>query len=206
MAMSSILEKAQPFGSILFAAFFVFIALKVLLGRRPFLFSLRWFFACCLILFLPDIARLVDLGLSSPQGIGSDTWIGLACCFGFLIFGWIKMKGYVALGISGSYFREALLASSSALGYSVEETMSRIRIKATGQEIQVAIQDSVGSAHIKPTDKASNEVVKQIVNGMICYFQKTSGKKNYLSSYVFLVLGILSIVNALHWLFVLKTV
>ena len=85
------------------------------------------------------------------------------------------MKGYMAFAISDTYFREALLASASSLGFSIEETMSRLEIKETGQEMQVAIQGWIGTAQLKSTSKESNDTVKQIANGMAKYFESTPG-------------------------------
>jgi len=71
-------------------------------------------------------------------------------------FFWIQMKGYMAFAISDTYFREALMASASSLGLSIEETMSRLKIKETGQEMQVAIQDWIGTAQLKSTSIRSS--------------------------------------------------
>ena len=81
--------------------------------------------------------------------------------------------------------------------------MSRLKIKETGQEMQVAIQGWIGTAQLKSTGKESNEAVKQIANGMAKYFQNTPGKMNYLSSYFYLIIGAFMIAMAL-WMFTLK--
>jgi len=120
-----------------------------------------------------------------------------------LIFFWIQMKGYMAFAISDSYFREALLASAASLGYSIEETMSRLKIKETGQEMQVAIQGWMGTAQLKSTGKESNDTVRQIANGMTKYFQSSPGKMNYLTSYFYLITGSFMVAMSV-WLFFLK--
>jgi hypothetical protein len=111
----------------------------------------------------------------------------------------------MAFSISDSYFREALLASSSALGFSIEETMSRLKIKETGQEMQVAIQGWIGTAQLKSTGNESNEAVKQIAHGMSTYFQSTPGKMNYLTSYFYLIVGVFMIAVSI-WMFTLKII
>jgi len=120
-----------------------------------------------------------------------------------LIFFWIQMKGYMAFAISDSYFREALLASAASLGYSIEETMSRLKIKETGQEMQVAIQGWMGTAQLKSTGKESNDTVRQIANGMTKYFQSSPGKMNYLTSYFYLLIGSFMVAMSV-WFFFLK--
>jgi hypothetical protein len=185
------------------ASFFIFIALKTLIGRRPLVFSSRWLFAFMCLAFLPSIANSVSLEFSSSEGLGMIIWINPLMFTVLLVFFWIQMKGYIAFAISDSYFREALLASSSALGFSIEETMSRLKIKETGQEMQVAIQGWIGTAQLKSTGKESNEVVKQIAHGMTKYFQCTPGKMNYLTSYFYLIIGVFMIAMSL-WMFTLK--
>ena len=197
------LKVAMPLIFILMATFFIFIALKTLIGRRPIVFSSRWLFAFICLAFLPSIANSASIGFSSSEGLGIITWINPLMLTVMLVFFWIQMKGYMAFAISDSYFREALLASSSALGFSIEETMSRLKIKETGQEMQVAIQGWIGTAQLKSAGKESNEAVKQIAHGMTKYFQSTPGKMNYLTSYFYLIIGVFMIAMSL-WMFTLK--
>jgi hypothetical protein len=117
-------------------------------------------------------------------------------------FFWIQMRGYMAFGISDTYFREALLSAAGALGYTVEETMSRLKIKETGEEIQVAIQGWIGTAQLKSGDRKSAGTVTRIAHGMNLYFKKATGKMNYLTSYFNLIMGSFLIILAID-LFVL---
>ncbi len=183
------LKVAMPLIFILMAAFFIFIALKTLIGRRPLVFSSKWLFAFMCLAFLPSIANPIFFGLSSHKELGMVTWMNPLMFTVLLVFFWIQMKGYMVFAISDLYFREALLASSSALGFTIEETMSRIKIKETGQEIQVAIQGWIGTAQLKSTSKESNAVVRKITHGMATYFQNTPGKMNYMTSYFYLIIG-----------------
>ncbi|MFM7858199.1 MAG: hypothetical protein ACKO96_41345, partial [Flammeovirgaceae bacterium] len=187
------LKVAFPAIFILMAAFFIFIALKTLVGRRPLVFSSRWLFAFMCLAFLPSIANSISMGFSSPSGFSMITWISPLMFIVLLIFFWIQMKGYMAFAISDTYFRKALLSAAVALGFSIEETMSRLKIKETGQEMQVAIQGWIGTAQLKSTGKGSDEVVRQIAIGMKQYFQGTPGKMNYMTSYLYLVLGLFMI-------------
>jgi hypothetical protein len=89
------------------------------------------------------------------------SWMNPLILTVLLVFFWIQMKGYMAFAVSETYFREALLPSVSSLGYSIEETMSRIKIKETGQELQVAIQGWIGTAQLKSTGKESNDTTSR---------------------------------------------
>jgi ABC-type multidrug transport system fused ATPase/permease subunit len=198
-----LLKVAMPLIFILMAVFFISIALKTLIGRRPLMFSSRWLFAFMCLAFLPTIANSVVMGFTSPQGFSLIIWLNPLMFTVILIFFRIQMKGYMAFAISESYFRDALLNSAASLGYSIEETMSRLKIKETGQEMQVAIQGWIGTAQIISTGKESNDTVRQIANGMTKYFQSSPGKMNYLTSYFYLIAGFFMVAVSV-WLFFLK--
>ena len=67
--------------------------------------------------------------------------------------------------------------------------MSCLKIKETGEEMQVSIQGWMGTAQLKPTRRKSAEVVARIAGGMNRYFETTPGKMNYLTSYFYLIMG-----------------
>ena len=113
------------------------------------------------------------------------------------------MKGYMAFAISDSYFREALLGSADSLGLSVEESMSRLKITETGEEMQVAIQGWTGTAQLKSTGKESKDTVRKIAKGMTKYFENTPGRMNYMTSYFYLIMGVFMIAMS-FWVFTLK--
>ena len=198
-----LLKVAMPLIFILMAGFFIFIALKTLIGRRPLVFSSRWLFVFMCLAFLPSIANSISLGFSSTRGFSMIAWLNPLMFTVLLGFFWIQMKGYMAFAISDTYFREALLASASSLGFSIEETMSRLKIKETGQEMQVAIQGWIGTAQLKSTSKESNDTVKQIANGMAKYFESTPGKMNFMTSYFYLIIGVFMVAMSV-WMVTLK--
>lgn len=180
---------AMPFVFIIMTVFFNTIAIKTLVGCRPLMLSCRWLFAFMCLACLPIIAISIRTGVSSSNGNSTVAWIHPLMLAVLLIFSWIQMKGYMAFAISDTYFREALLASAASLGFSIEETMSHLRIKETGVEMQVAIQGWMGTAQLKSSGKGSDDAVRQIAEGMIKYFQSTPGKMNYIASYFHLVFG-----------------
>ena len=189
------LTVVMPALFILMAGFFIFIALKTLVQRRPMIFSSRWLFGFMVLAFLPMFLNSLIFGFSSRHA-GSFEWINPAMFAVLLVFFWFQMKGYVAFAISDTYFRDALLSSAATLGYSIEETMSCLKIKETGEEMQVSIQGWMGTAQLKPTKGKSAEVVARIAGGMSRYFETTPGKMNYLTSYFYLIMGGFMIVCA----------
>lgn len=81
--------------------------------------------------------------------------------------------------------------------------MSRLKINETGQEMRVAIQGWIGTAQLKSTGKESNEIVRNIAEGMRKYFQSTPGKMNFISSFLYLIIGAFMIAMSV-WTFTRK--
>lgn len=190
------LNLLMPLLFLLMASFFIFIALKTLIARRPLVFSTRWLFAFICLGFLPSIVNPFVFS-SSIKEAGMMAWFMPVMFAVMLSFFWIQMRGYIAVAISDSYFREALLSAAGALGYTIEETMSRLKIKETGQEMQVSIQGWIGTAQLKSVDRKSTGTVTGIANGMTQYFRKSTGKMNYLTSYFYLIMGLFMIILAI---------
>ncbi len=202
MNTTFLLKFVMPAIFILLAASLMFIALKTLFQRRPLLFSSRWLFGYMCVVFLPNILNSINMGIYSKT-IGMITWISPLMFAVMLVFFWFQMKGYMAFAISEKYFRDALLASTSVLGYTVEETMSRITIQETGQAIQVSIQGWTGSAQIKPVGKDSGDLVKKIANEMNVYFRTTPGAMNYIIPWFYLIMGFFMVAMSV-WMLTLK--
>jgi len=202
MNTTLLLKFAMPAIFILLAASFMFIALKTLLQRRPLLFSSRWLFGFMCVAFLPSILNSINMGFASKT-IGMIVWMNPLMFTVMLVFFWIQMKGYMAFAISEKYFRDALLASTASLGYTIEETMSRITVKETGQAVQVSIQGWTGTAQIKPVGKGSGDLVKKLADGMNAYFRATSGAMNFLISYFYLIISCFMVAMSI-WMFTLK--
>ena len=121
-----------------------------------------------------------------------------------LVFMWIQMKGYLVFAISDTYFREALLTTIRSLGLTAEETMSCLKIKETGQEINVAIQGWIGTAQLKAAGRGSNELLGKIAAGMDGFFKTTPGKMNYMISWFYLVMGGFMVVLATALFFLMN--
>ena len=193
----------MPCVLVLMAAFFIFIALKTIIGRRPIIFTSRWLFAFMCLAFLPSIVSPITMGFSSSSGFSMIAWMNPLMFTVLLVFFWIQMKGYMAFAISDSYFREALLGSADSLGLSIEESMSSLKVKETGAEMQVAIQGWIGTAQLKSKGKESESSVRQIAQGMTKYFENTPGGMNFITSYFYLIMGAFMIAMSI-WMFTLE--
>ncbi|MEO8825667.1 MAG: hypothetical protein ABI443_07475 [Chthoniobacterales bacterium] len=101
------------------------------------------------------------------------------------------MGGYISIAAGDTYFRESLLSAITSLGYTPVEMISRIRIKETTEEFQIAVQGWIGTAQLKPVSKYSAPTLKKIVRNMNRYFRNSRGKMNYTLSYFYLIFGFL---------------
>lgn len=186
------LSTFMPLLFVAMAAFFMVVSLKTLLGRHPIIFSARWLFGLVCLGFLPSVVQPFMFNHVGGS-LGLFMWLVPVLPVVVLFFMWLQMRGYMAFGISDTYFREALLSSAASLEYTIEETISRLKIKETGQEMQVAIQAWMGTAQIKPANRASADVVGRLAAGMRQYFATTPGKMNYITSYFYLIVGLLTL-------------
>lgn len=174
-----------------FAAVLIFVPLKTLLTRRPVILRSRYLFAAICILFLPMIANSVVTAFSSGDSLGLISWIIPFFYSAVLVMFWIQMRGFMVTGATDTYFREALLASTKSLGLTTDESISGIKIKETGEEIQVVMQGWTGAAQMKPLNKQSKPVLAKIANEMADYFNSHSGKMNYVMAYFGVFAGLI---------------
>lgn len=185
--------------ALIMAVYLMFLSLKTLIGHRPLVAPSRWLFAFVCLAFLPIIASNIAMAVVLYTGFTMNTrMIPIPVIYSVILVFllWIQWRQlyqrnvYEVFAISDTYFREALLSAAGSLGFSIEETMSRLKIKESGQEMQVAINGWVGTAHLKSTGKESDEAVSQIAAAMAKYFQSTPGNMNYIVSYFYLIMGV----------------
>jgi hypothetical protein len=181
----------------LFFILFIFktlvISFKTRIDRRPIIHSAKWNIVLLGISVLLPLIKILTAGEYQNLML-MLIHIVFVICIG------IMQKGYAIYAASDSYVREALLASAKSLGFTIEETLLGLKIKETGGEIELLIQEKTGSALIKAKHKETNETLKQIVAEMNNYFKTTPGKMNYMNSYFFLFMGLcLIVMSTLCW-------
>jgi len=168
------------------------LALKTLISKKPMIFASRWMFAFVLLAFLPSMFNPFLFKHPSLLSVVNPLMFAVV-----LVFMWIQMKGYMVFGVSDAYVREALLDSIKTIGFTPVETMSRLQIKETGEEFQVAIQGWVGTAVFKPVGKSTTKTTRDIALAMNNYFRTTPGKMNYIAPCLYLILGIFMAVTCI---------
>ena len=104
------------------AIFFLFVGLRGILIKRPFLMSRRWFLSIMFAVFIPTILRSSFLRFLDVFSLMS--WSS------FLLFGVIllmmcyQMRGYTAYAVTDTSFREALVEALQKLQLPYEESLS----------------------------------------------------------------------------------
>jgi len=169
------------------------IALRLLIGGKPIVMSSRWTVSFIALAFSPQLLNTFFLKWPA-KGLGMMEWISPLMFLTVMVMMIISMRGYAVFGITEEYFREAVLGTVTALGFTVEETMSCLRIEETGQEIKIMVHGAMGSAQLRPKSKDSRALVQQIAKGMRTYFRGHTGKTKMLIAYFYTLLGMFLLV------------
>jgi len=165
------------------------IGLRLLITRKPVVMSSRWTVSFIALAFSPQLLNTFFLKWPA-KGLGMMEWISPLMFLTVMVMMIISMRGYAVFGVTEEYFREAVLGTVTSLGFTVEETMSCLRIKETGQEIKIMVQGAMGSAQITPKSKDSRALVQEIAKGMRTYFRGHTGKTKMLIAYFDILLGV----------------
>jgi RsiW-degrading membrane proteinase PrsW (M82 family) len=169
--------------------YFFAIGLRLLITRKPVVMSSRWTVAFIALALSPQLLNTFFYKGASKE-LGMMHWISPLMFLTVMVMMIISQRGYAVFGVTEEYFREAVLGTVAALGFTVEETMSCLRIKETGQEIKIMVQGAMGAAHLRPKSKDSHALVKQIAKGMRTYFRVHTGKTKMLIAYIYILLGV----------------
>jgi hypothetical protein len=181
------------------ALFFLAVGLRGLVFRKPFVISSRWFLVLILFGFTPLILHAL---LFSGLGHGSSRlalvrWLAPAMLLVVAVFGYLTLKGYTAFGVTDVSFREALVASLRRLNLPYEVTLSTVRLRTIGADLQVAVQPWIGTGQLKMKQREFNQALSDIVRAMNEHYQSgTASKVNFTCCIFYALLGALMAVFA----------
>jgi len=176
---------------------FLLIGFAVLLRKKPLLFSSRWMFALVLVCFAPQFILPFQMrGLPGDQlgGFKTITWLMPLMFVVLLVFLWMQMQGYIAMGIVDKSFRKALLSVLDDLHLEREEELSIIRIPQANLDIAVAIQSRTGVGQLRNKSKSGQEVFQQIIAGLKRRFAQGELETNNTTSVFYVMFGILMLI------------
>ena len=189
-----------PFVIGILAAFLLFVGLRGIISRRPFLISNRWLLNVMIVVFVPIIILFLFLPNSS---FSLMKWVNPAIFTVVLVMMFFLLKGFSAYGVSDTSFREALITSLDKLQLSHEETLSSIRLTSVEADLQVSVQSWMGSGVIKIKQREHKTLLTQIVSEMNIYFRTSSTPSNLTPCIFYLVMGILMLGGGVGIVFLL---
>ena len=175
----------------------LFIGLRGLLTRRPFLLPARWLFVFLMAVFFGPVVSLIPFAWPSQ----AMDWLPFVMFPVMAVFFWVQMKGYLAFAVTGKSFRDGLLVALDKLQLPYEESLSSIRLTSVEADLQVAVQSWIGTGQIKVRPGRHGPLLKRIVQTMKDYFRTATVETNMIFCIFFLILGIFSILMAMAALF-----
>jgi hypothetical protein len=107
-----------------------------------------------------------------------------------LLFFWIQMKGFMAIGISDDSFRNALHYSLNQNQIQFEEQLSLIELTGLNAELQVAVQSWVGTGQLKLKNSKDKNLLVKLVSGINDYYISNAIKPNNTTSIFYIVMGL----------------
>jgi len=186
-----------PVVFLLMALFFLYIGLKVVLTKRPLFLSAKYFYAFMILAFSPQFVNMVELfKMSHSRKYDLLFLLSPLMFLVLLIFLWIQMKGYMAIGISDDLFREALHYSLNKLGLAFEERISTIYLTSMNSSIQIAIQSWIGAGQLKFKEAKNAKLLAEIISGMNEYNSANNIKSKNITAIFYIIIGLLILVAA----------
>jgi hypothetical protein len=188
----------------LMALFFLFIGLRGVVTKKPFLISARWLLVLVFLGFAPAMLQAVT---PPTSGDGSGIlmalrWLNPTVLVVVIIFLSFTLRGYTAFGVTDISFREGLLHSLKKLDFTYEETLSAVKLPTLGADLQVAVQSWIGTGQLKMKQRRFSTELCDIVEGMNEYYQSGAVSKANLTCCIFYaVIGVLLAVLAGFFLF-----
>ncbi len=178
----------------LIAFYFLFIGVKVVISKRPLFIPSKYFFALMVFAFSLITVNIFLKDLSGKSRIIFMISPILFICL--LVYFWILMKGYMAIGVSDDSFSDALHFSLKRINQPFEEKLSAIRLTAINANLQIAIQSWTGSAQLRFKQSKDTKLLKEIIAGMNEYYIKNHIKPNNVTSIFYILLGVFMLVLA----------
>ena len=162
--------------------------------NRPFLFTPRWFLAGVTALFWMNFALGVRHAIRASHG-GAELDLQTLVLPGLLAFVTllllVQLRGFVAVGVTGPLFREALFVSIKKLGLPFEQHFSIVRLPSAGATVRMTVQSWTGTAQIKLTRLRGRRTLRHIARGMNDYFESRKIATSTIACMYYLALGLM---------------
>jgi hypothetical protein len=179
------------------ALFFLIIGVKVVLTKRPIFLPSRYFFVFLLFAISPQFVNTASMLRDDiSEGLSFILLLNPVMYICLIIFSWIQMRGYMAIGVTGESFRKALHYSLDKNDIQFEEQLSAIKLTSLNASLQVAIQSWIGAGQLKLKQSHDNKLLSNIVSDVNEYFVEYKVKPNNITSVFYIVMGIFMFVSA----------
>jgi hypothetical protein len=176
------------------------IGARGLATNRPFMYSPRLFLAAISLIFWTNFGlALQDAAHDSPTGSipgGPLALPGVLAMASLLLL--VQFRGYLAVGITGPLFREALFVSIKKLGMPFEQNFSIVRLPSVRTEFRMSVQAWTGTAQIKLRRVRGRRALRDIARGMNGYFQSRKIAASSVSWLYYVALGVTLAIMAMQ--------
>jgi hypothetical protein len=173
----------------------MWIGLRVVLQKRPFLVSARYGFWIMFLLFAPGlvtgIGYLVNNNLKTGD-IASLIVVTLMLLV-MLLMVWKQTEGYAVYGVDEALFRDALHRTLRRLQLPWEESISRLRLITLEADLEISIQSWMGTAYLHMKRSQHTAVFKRIIESLREDIASSPAKYSPTMSVLYLAFGILSL-------------
>ena len=181
----------------LMGAFLLFIGARVIASKRPIFMPSRFFFAFMVLAFSPQFVNAVNMSTNDlPGNMGLFQYLGPLMFVCLLVYFWLQMKGYMAIGVSDDSFRDALHFSLNKNNLPFEEQLSVIKLTSINATLQIAIQSWIGAGQIKLKRSKDTKILPAIILGINQYYVENNIRPNNITSVLYVVMGIFLLVSA----------
>jgi len=168
------------------------VAARGLATNRPFLYSPRLLLAPIAVVFAVNFALVLeDTMRTSPVGrvpVAPLVMPGLLALIAILLL--VQFRGFLAVGITGPLFREALFVSIKKQGFKFEQHFSIVRLPSVPTEFRMSVHNWTGTAQIKLRRVRGRKALRDIARGMNDYFQSRKIAASSISCLYYVALGI----------------
>jgi hypothetical protein len=182
------------------------ISFRLFLAKRPFLFPARRFAAIVMLGFCPAIFSIIEM-ISDKIDRDYIEWSGMSTplllagmLIAMLIFMFIQMNGYMAIGVTEESIRSALQGALERLNLPFQESLSRFQLTTIGVDLQASMQDWLGIAGIKINKRRHRSTLKSIAQATNEQFASVPGNINRRGAIFYGVGGLLLVVLAISQL------
>jgi hypothetical protein len=178
----------------------LYLGLRGLIGRRPLVFSSRWFPVILGVLVLRQLIPLAERESSAGPSQEGVLPFGTLLVVAVFVASWFWMQGYMIFGASEATLRCALHHALEARGLSYEDRPAAIHIPSEQLDLQLQINAWGGTASVKAAPARGRPLLRELRKDMERFFTShpISLQKNVFVVYTYvgaLLLGVATLLR-----------